>query len=475
MAGSVLSCKKLVQVDPPINEIIGKEIYNSDANAASVITGIYTDMSGNGIFTGTNSISLKLGLAADELVSATEPNNILNIIYTNSLTNQGIDLFWPELYAYIFKANSVIEGVGGSDLLSANVKKQLMAEAKFIRAFMYFYLVNLYGDVPLLLSTDINDNSNASRTATAIVYEQIVADLLDARDDINEDYLQANAITTTSERVKPNKAVVTALLSRVYLYTQQWELAETEASALINNNSYQIEDIDNKFLLSGRESIWQLQPINAGRNTMDAEAFVLLTGAGYSVGGPNGGDRPVYLANALYNSFENNDKRKEKWIGTVTIEPEGGGSIVYHFPYKYKAWEQDQPRTEYLTVMRLSEQYLIRAEARAHIGKLTGANSAVDDINLLRQKAGVDNTTAASMDEIANAIINERRAELFTEWGHRWFDLKRTGKIDEVMPLVAPLKGGEWNTYKSLFPIPVQDIQRSAGLRGHQNPGYAEI
>jgi hypothetical protein len=73
-----------------------------------------------------------------------------------------------------------------------------------------------------------------------------------------------------------------------------------------------------------------------------------------------------------------------------------------------------------------------------------------------------------------NAILTERQHELFTEWGHRWLDIKRLGKADEIMSGIAPLKGGTWQSYKQLFPIPVQDIQRNPSLKGHQNPGYPE-
>jgi len=70
--------------------------------------------------------------------------------------------------------------------------------------------------------------------------------------------------------------------------------------------------------------------------------------------------------------------------------------------------------------------------------------------------------------------LQEKKVEFFTEWGHRWCDLKRTAKVDEVMNIVAPAKGGSWAAYKALYPIPVQDIQRNPSLKGHQNPGYPE-
>jgi starch-binding outer membrane protein, SusD/RagB family len=464
-------CKKLVEVDPPINEIIGNNIYNTNATAASVLTGIYTDMSSDfGIFNGRSSISVRMGVYADELRSVTDVSDMLSLLYRNALTNNGNQLFWSDLYAYVFRANAAIEGLTESTGLSTTVKQQLLGEARFIRAFMYFYLVNLYGDVPLLTNTDIKANSNSPRVDETKVYEQIVNDLTEARQLLNDNYVGGDIINIAADRVRPNKSVATALLSRVYLYTGQWNLAEQESTRIIDNMDYQLEDINNTFLLESKEAIWQLQPVAGGRNTADAEVFVLLQGAGSTAPGPNGDTRPVYLDSDLFNSFSDTDLRKKSWIDSITAD-----GINYPFAFKYKAWESPQPRTEYIMVLRLAEQLLIRAEARTHQGLLTGTNSASSDLNLLRERAELEPETFIGQEDLLHKIMQERRWELFTEWGHRWFDLKRTGQLEQIMNIATPKKGGSWAPYKALLPIPVEDIQRNQSLQGHQNPGYPEI
>ncbi len=118
-------------------------------------------------------------------------------------------------------------------------------------------------------------------------------------------------------------------------------------------------------------------------------------------------------------------------------------------------------------VLRLAEQYLIRAEARAETGDLTGA---LDDLNVIRSRAGLANSTASTQEEILAAILHERQTELFTEWGHRWLDLKRTGNVDDVMPTVAAEKGGSWETTDQFYPVPLSEIDRNPNLT--QTPGY---
>ena len=462
---AAISCKKIIAVAPPISTIVGSQIYNSKSTAASVLTGIYFDMSTYSVFSGNSGLSIRSGLSGDELISSASTSSLANVLFTNALTNEGDQLFWPQLYSFIFRINAAIEGISASKGITDEGKSQLLGEAKFLRAFMYFHLVNLYGDVPLLLSTDVKINSLAPRIEKSAVYQQIIKDLLEAQNLLNDNYYAGNLETISAERLRPNNSVATALLSRVYLYTQQFALAEQEASKLLTDGAYELETLDGSFLKGSKEAIWQLQPVSPDiNNTLDASVLILSI----PPIGPNADSRPYYLSKNIFNSFELGDMRKTHWIDSVKV-----GIFTYPYANKYKLY-LDQPRNEYLIVFRLAEQYLIRSEARAHLGKLVGDNSAIVDLNTIRQRAGLDASRAASQQEILEAISRERKVELFTEWGHRWFDLKRTGKIDEVMNIVSVQKGGMWAAYKSLYPIPVTDIQYNPTLRGHQNPGYPE-
>jgi len=121
-------------------------------------------------------------------------------------------------------------------------------------------------------------------------------------------------------------------------------------------------------------------------------------------------------------------------------------------------------------VFRLAEQYLIRAEAKAQQG--TDMIGAAADLNVIRNRAGLANTTASTHDDLLAAVAHERQIELFAEWGHRWFDLKRTGQVDAVMSAVTPQKNpsGTWKTYQQLYPVPQSEISKNPFLK--QNAGY---
>jgi len=170
----------------------------------------------------------------------------------------------------------------------------------------------------------------------------------------------------------------------------------------------------------------------------------------------------VYLSPFLINSFELNDLRKIKWTNSVTIN-----GTTYNYPYKYKSAVNGSPVSEYLMVLRLAEQYLIRSEARAQQNKI---NEAKSDLNLVRARAGLPNTTANDKLSLLSAILNERQIELFTEWGQRWFDIKRNSSVDSIMTIVTPQKGGTWTSYSQWYPIPYSDIFNDPNIS--QNAGY---
>jgi starch-binding outer membrane protein, SusD/RagB family len=457
------SCKKFIQVDSPLTSISGSAIYATDAGASSVLTGLYANMaSGNYPFaTGLNSISIQCGLSADELTLFSGSSNAnLKAQYRNALTNTTYPPFWSNLFQFVLTINSAVEGISSSQTITQPVKRQLLGEAKFMRAFCYFYLVNLYGDVPFTTRSDWRYNSSVDRTQQQEVWENIVADLIEAKDSLSGNYLDAYATNVTSERVRPTKWAAYALLARVYLYLKDYTNAEIQSDLVIKNGTkFSLVGLGDIFKKNSLETIWQVQPVIANRNTEDARVL-LLTGA------PNS-SKPFTLSTFLLNSFEINDGRYTNWIGLRTV-----GSNKYYYPNKYKveAITATNPPTapsEYLMVLRLGEQYLIRAESRAMLNKLS---ESTNDLNFIRARSGLPPTAATDQDSLLSTIFHERQIELFTEWGHRWLDLKRTNKANSTMTIVTPSKGGAWNSSAQLYPIPLGDIESNPNLV--QNDGY---
>lgn len=437
------SCEKFLDLDPPRDKATLAQIFENDQIATSSITGVYSRMSASGSFSGANnSLSTLCGLSADEFKAY---NLSLELFYKNDLTSNvsQIGEIWGGIYTYIYTANAVIEGLGLSNNVTESTRNQLKGEAKFIRAFCYFYLVNLFGNVPLNLDTDYRVNEVKSRTPVDEVYKQIIADLIDA-----EKLLPVTYVTT--ERVRPNKYAAKALLSRVYLYTKNWDLAAQKATEVIDQKTtYAIVDLDKVFLKNSLETIWQLMP-GAGNNTNDGALFVLVATP-----------TSVSLAPAFAVSFENGDNRRSKWIGEFT-----NNTGTYYYPFKYKVRITiNGAINEYSMVLRLAELYLIRAEAYARLNK---PNLSLEDLNLIRKRAGLNTPLVGFNDfQCITEVEKQRRLELFSEWGHRWFDLKRNGTANSVL---SPIKGAILSDNDQLYPIPDTEILRNPA--SNQNPGY---
>jgi len=471
-------CSKYVEVDPPITRVQADVVFSTNEGAISMVTGIYARIAGESpINSGIAPLSVYLGLSADEFSILQEQNvTSLSMYYANQLATApslGFRDFWSGFYSpYVTLINTAITGLvnattfesnNSKSTLNESVRKQLLGEMYFMRAFCYFYLVQLYGDVPLLLTNDYVINSTIGRTSKEVVNQQIVKDLQTAKANLVSTYIDADIATVGNDkpRVRPIRGAAEALLARVFLYNKDYKGAEEQSSALVQNVTlYGLNNLSSVFYKNSSEAIWQLQPVVNGINTWEAWVFKL------PATGPTGssGNYPVFLNPQLLADFESGDQRRVEWIDSVKVSQ----GAVYYYPVKYKSAMYGADVTEYSTPLRLAEQYLICAEARAHLGNLSGGDSM---LNAVRVRAGLAPVTSANQEQLINAVLRERRVELFTEWGHRWLDLKRTGLIDKIMEVATPLKGGQsWQSYQQLFPIPSIEFQRNKMLV--QNLGY---
>jgi len=467
---SIVSCKKFVQIGPPTTQLATASVFNTSAAATSAQMAIYIKM-----FNESWNMAQACSLLSDELTNYSTATTQLQY-YTNSMTAINGPGPWKNAYSYIYQANAIIGGVQNNGNIVAPIAAQLIGESKFIRAFWHFYLTNLYGDVPLVLTTDYTLNGSMARTPQAQVYQQIVADLQDAQSYLNSNYVDASDTAVTTDRVRPTKGAAAAMLARVYLYTQKYDSAEAEANLVINNSTlYNLctnlsssAGTNYVFQKNSTEAIWQLAtPLPASFFTFDGEYFILKSAP--STGTTNS----AIISPQLQKAFEPNDKRMGQWVGVVTST--STPTVKYYFPYKYQSYNVSATSasaiTEYTMMMRLAEQYLIRAEARSQQGNTTGA---IADLNIIRHRAGLPNYSGATdKGSLITAILHERQVELFTEWGNRWFDLKRTGNIDAVMGGVSgacQAKGGTWVSTSQLFPVPQTERNNNANLT--QNNGY---
>ncbi len=439
-------CKKFVDVPSPPNKLTDANSFSSNATAQSAVNGIYAQMTTSSGFAsgGIFSVTQLAGLSADEFVTywsggSTQP------FYLNSVNsgNSALGSIWNEPYKYIYSANAILEGVNSSSGLSDSVKQSVIGQAKFIRAFCYFYLTNLFGDVPLYTTSNYQINSVARRSTKSEVFNQIISDLQEAQGLLPADYS-----LSTGQRYVPNKWAALALLARTYLYENKFDSASAEATLVINNTDlYSLPaDLNSVFLANSQEAIWQLLPVTPSINTHEGATFILTT-------------QPFFIALSQYvlASFEPGDLRLSNWVNSYS-----NGTNTWYYAYKYKV-QAGSTVTEYSMVLRLAEQYLIRAEARAQMNDIPGSQS---DLNSIRTRAGLPNTTADNKDSLLLAIDHERQVELFSEWGHRWLDLKRRNRADDLLGAQKP----GWQPIDTLYPIPSSEILNNSNII--QNAGY---
>ncbi|MDR6785273.1 hypothetical protein ABIE26_003972 [Pedobacter africanus] len=444
---SIAACSNFTDVDLPSSQLGTGSVFESKATANAAITEIYSKIRERGLLTGFNSgLSVQLGLYADELQFYGLALSAQANFYNNSLiaTGNETSTLWTESYNQIYAANSVVEGINKSLALQTLDKDQIMGEALFVRALIHFYLVNSFGPIPYIKTTNYQQNRVASRMPEVEVYALVKSDL-----EQSITLLPAQYIGT--ERVRPNKWAAQALLARVCLYMQKWNEASNAASAVIEQSTLYAwpTNLNTVFVKESLSTIWQLMPANNTQNAYEGNSFIFIQGPPASVA----------ISNSLFGAFADNDLRRGQWLNKITT----GTSSWYH-SYKYKERTTTTASKEYSVVLRIAEQYLIRAEVRAHQGNLTGAK---EDLNKVRNLAGLTNSTANTADEIIEAVLQERRVELFTEFGHRFFDLKRTGKLDLVL---SPLKP-QWGTNDRLFPIPESELLLNPNLKP-QNADY---
>ncbi|OJW59341.1 MAG: hypothetical protein BGO55_08700 [Sphingobacteriales bacterium 50-39] len=448
------SCNKLVEIPQPNNTITIEKLFENDPNANAAIASIYSQMNSGSTFYNlryANGLTtIAGGASSDEL-------NIAGFLYSQfqkysflSTDGQIGMSFWTPAYNQIYQANAAIESLSASKGVSPALKTTLRGEAKFLRAFAHFYLVNLFGDIPIVTQSEWSKINLLKRSPVDSVYSQIIQDLTDAQAALPSDYSAGGG-----EKIRANKWAATALLARVYLYKGDWANAEQQASLMINSGLFRLPgDPDSVFLKNSDEAILQWQ-------TQDAATNKYATVEGTNLIPTSHTSSAAYsLTAGLLGVFEPNDLRRSDWVDSTKF-----GGKYYFFPFKYKVKVGTAGGvTEYYMVLRYAEQYLIRAEARAKTG--TDLAGAQDDINMIRRRAGL-NDLDPSLDQAGTlaAIAQERRVEFFAEWGHRWFDLKRRGEADAVLGSRAG-----WRPEVKLWPIPATELITDPNLV--QNPGY---
>lgn len=441
----LISCEQFVEVDLPKDQITGKAVFKDARTIDAALRNIYAELRDNAFTTGNgNGVSLLIGMYADELeLKSSSMARLLNFEQNNVLpTDSFVKDYWSKGYSLIYSVNLIIEGIESNRGSLVGGVEYLLGEAYFLRAYLHFYLVNLFGPIPYIDSTNYNENRAVYRDNIEIIYQYMVEDLGIARNLLL-------LVDRPESRLRPDFWVVTAMLARIYLYQENWGLAAMEAENLISNGGFELtEELDEVFLKHSIGTIWQFDPEAEGRNTHEGFFFI------ENVPPPD-----FIVSQSLMNSFEVGDARRTHWIGSLTDEIN-----EWFFPFKYKQKSNTETTQECSIMFRLAEQYLIAAEAHAEMGNIA---EALEYLNPIRQRAMLPPLDITSKQDLVDAIIHERRIEFFTELGHRFFDLKRKGMATTILSVSKP----NWDTTDVLLPLPESELSINPNLLP-QNDGY---
>lgn len=405
------------------------------------------------------------GVPADDVVKGSNPGDasFINVYdnFTYSESDAGIEGYWNGQWQAIGRCNQVITRVPEISMDTA-LRDRLVAEAKFLRAYFYFNLVRIYGGVPIF--DGLQTNYNLPRNSKDEVYNFIFKDLIDASKILPEKY-------PSSERGRVTKGAALGLLSKAYLYQKKWQEAYDTSNQLISMGYSLDPDFNHLFRIAGEfgpESVFEVECDCSSEfgGTSYANVQGVRNQFGWGFFTPS---------QALENAFESGDIRKELTIlreGETTPEGDlikkGDPLSVDTYNQKvYVPFAQNNKACDYgsvqnIRILRFAEILLINAEAANELGN---TNTAITNLNKVRNRAKLPDTNASTQSALRTAIWHERRVELAME-GDRFVDLVRTGQAATVLASYG-FKAGK----NELFPIPINSINQSQGILT-QNPGY---
>ncbi|RZT96206.1 RagB/SusD domain-containing protein [Ancylomarina subtilis] len=466
IVGSLTACDKQLDLAPE-DTTVESEVFQTAASAESALMDVY-----NKTYEANKQTAYTIGDVTTRLIEVTSTYSMALVsgkLLTDDYTAEEI---WSKTYSAINVANVIIKSVPELGTYNEDLEKQHVAEAKFLRAYNYLVMLRLYGDgalegkkdglcLPLQLTpyagTEFVSNNALKRSTNDEVYIQIVKDLTDALPDLRVEYDD-----DLETRARATKGSVHALLSRVYLYMGNFQKAAEESAFFVNNSTYRLAP----YLRS-------VFPISSGVDVDLDEEFIYAIPLTF-----NGGDHqfgthyyPYYSKSVGYVS----DDYLGKFSGTdqrITDLIWEGNPLSTYNPGKFTTSKfNHKDGRDNIPMIRLSEMYLIRAEALARTeGKV---QESVDLLNRIASRADaafVDYNLSdfATTEDLIDRILLEREKELAFEGLHR-YDIIRTGRK-------LQFKNGD-GVYEDVpagryvLPIPKREIDITKGSLV-QNPGY---
>jgi len=448
----------------PISDLAEDNFFKTGADAESALVAAYDALQSEYYifdrFTNGDVIADNCYAGGDN------PNNFQLDEFTVTPSNGNVERDWSFLYEAVSRANAVldnIEGIDAPDITEAR-KTEILAEASFLRAYHYFQLVNLWGEVPLVLKkVNSTDPEVAFRPKSSAdeIYAAIIDDLKFAAEHLPPASAQPGGRAT--------KGAANAMLAKAYAHqpNPDWAMVKTSALEVINSGVYQ--------LLPDYDDLWKRNNANTVESIFEIQ---FIGGTNEANWGPQLW-LPPSLTNDGWRKFntpskdliaafdaENDEIRKEASIlfegGLPWQDPDYPSGVV-PFPYKQREANGWSSSNNFI-LLRLADVVLLLAEAENELGNTDAATTA---LNQIRSRVDLPNTTASGQMELRAAIQHERRLELAFE-GHRWFDLKRTDNAISTMTALG--RNYSIEAHELRWPIPQTELDRNPNLV--QNPGY---
>jgi hypothetical protein len=462
------SCDDFLEENPKDRTSVANS-YTTEQDAFSAVNAVYAHLNSQSFdtFGGVyhSSFWVTVGLASDEMLNNQAGQAGLDQLssFTYSPDNGTIYDVWKQHYKAITLANIAIARIPAIDM-DGTLKTRLLNEAKFLRALLYFDLVRMFGRIPLLLN-EIESTTPEVAEVDAI-YAQIISDLTDAEN---------LPVDQVDGRGRATKGAAKALLAKVYLTRKDYQNCAIKTKEIIDLGVYDLWDnfadiykIANRGLkeaifsvgfgdAGGKITFWEVSQfhvrllpaalVNAGvtTNTLGWQVPTTDLSTAYDPADERG---PV----SVFNSFN-----------------ETVGGTTYNVPFdKYyfrKYWDvtvpgefQAKESNQDFPLIRYADVLLMHAEA---LNELDQSADAHEYLNMVRDRAGLDDLSGLSKTDFQDAVLHERRLEFAAE-GHRWFDLVRTGKLETLVPLAKPGVTPQSRHY--LFPIPQRERDVNTNL-----------
>ena len=463
------SCNDFLDPEPS-SALTSNNYYTTAAELESALIGAYDAIQGVGDFDKDENHGVQYEFYITEMRSGNTATKIadpddfsdagqfesFNVLPINGLVAN----YYDSYYQVIYRANVVLDNLGNvSDDTTV-----IEAEAKFIRAYAYFNLVRLFGDVPYVdhVLSPLEKEAQFTRVDTSIIYDLIVSDLITAEESLDNTY-----------KTRASKAAAQGLLAKVYLTLDnpEYTKAQVMCEKIINDGSFGLIDFNSVFYEELNEEIIFAIGFNSLNDSQTFSSQFMN-----SVGPSSGVNYATYDLVDDLNEFGGNRaqysfRQDPNHLTSVRYQcakyfPDGDDGGTSN-PHVFTSSANPRLAGNDWIVLRYADVLLMHVEAIMGGADQTNVGVALASFQEVRDRAGLtDIVTEISLDD----LLLERRVELAFE-NHRLFDLIRLGRAESVLSQYSTLNGFGFTTSDLLLPMPQNEVNLSDGLM-EQNPGY---